>query len=97
MALRVSIGNPFRPPIDGSKWQIRRSDAPVAWIVDADTPEDAFVVHADRDAPPAPDEVGLLIGRGPSSAAELLGDELVLYDDEGARFLLTRAGEVVDL
>lgn len=100
MALRVSIGNPFRPHLDGAKWHVQRATDPEATgerVIDPGRVGGLFVVDADKDALPAAEEVGLLIGSGLVAAAEILGDGLTLYEDSAGRFALTPAGEVVDL
>lgn len=100
MTLRVSIGNPFRPLIDGSKWHVQRasgSDAQGERVIDPGPVGSLFVVDGDKDQLAAPQEVGLLLGSGLVAAAELLGDGLVLHEDSAGRFALAPTGEVVDL
>ena len=100
MALRVSIGNPFRPLIDGAKWHVQRSSFPGSHgerVLDPGPAGSLFVVENDKDALAAPQEVGLLLGSGLVAAAELLGDGLVLHEDSAGRFALAPTGEVIDL
>jgi len=100
MTLRVTIGNPFRPQLDASKWHVQRAAEPTAQeerVVDPGQPGALFLVDVDKDALAAPDDVGLLIGAGLVAAAESLGDGLSLYEDSAGRFALTPTGEVVDL
>lgn len=100
MALRVNVGNPFRPPLDGSKWHVQRETAPDALgerVVDPGDDGSLFVADGCKDALPCDRDVGMLIGPGLVAAAESLGDGLTLYQDAAGRFALTPAGEVVDL
>lgn len=108
MALRTVIGNPFRPLLDASKWHIQPAKGPEAGTELVVEPgpgagqgmgqgQSLVVIDTRKDVLPAPDDVALFVGRGPVAAAEIVGDQLPIYEDPAGRFTLTTSGEVVAL
>ncbi len=108
MALRTVLGNPFRPQMDLSKWHIQQAKGPeggAELVIDpgAGSGEAGtqgggiFVIDTRKDSIPAPDDVALFVGSGVAAAAEIVGDQLPIYEDSAGRFTLTTSGEVVTL